>query len=143
MAEKLDRARVAELAIIHAAPLQRAPMQVDRSFELPGRIYAGTVGLFLTYLAIMAAGFPHPEMILPMSIFVLFIVAAFGVPALWVRMKPDNPTPALSWDRFRHDGIVTGSGHLTSGEATVQVLLMPALIVFWGLCVVTIAAFAR
>ena len=38
MAEKLDRARVAELAIIHAAPLQRAPMQVDRSFELPGRI---------------------------------------------------------------------------------------------------------
>ena len=101
------------------------------------------MGLFLTYLAIMAAGFPHPEMILPMSIFVLFIGAAFGVPALWVRMKPDNPTRALSWDRFRYDGISTGSGHLTAGEATVQVLLMPALIVFWGLCVVTIAAFVR
>lgn len=143
MAERLARQLIAEKAIVHEAPVLRRPHQVDRSFELPTGLYAATVGLFLAYLALMGTGFAHPEMILPMAIFVVFIVAGFGVPALWVTMKPESGQTAMSWSRFRRQGIMTQAGHSTAGAATVQVLILPALIFVWGLAVVTIAALVR
>ena len=117
MAEKLTRSAIAAKAIVHAEPALRVPTQVDRSFELPTALYGATVGLFLGYLAIMGLGFAHPEMILPMAIFTLFIVAGFGVPALWVRMNPDSGQQALSWSRFKRDGIQTLTGRLDATAA--------------------------
>jgi len=142
MAERLNRELIAEKAVIHAEAALRAPTEVDRSFELPTGLYAATVGLFLAYLAVMGFGFASPGLILPMAIFTLFIVAAFGVPALWVRMKPENERHALGWSRFVREGIVTQTGRLGAKEATVQVLILPALIFFWGIAVVSIAALA-
>lgn len=143
MAEKLNRIEVAEKAIIHSEAALREPTRVDRSFELPTALYAITVGLFLAYLGVMGFGFRHPEMILPMTIFVFFIVAGFGVPALWVKMKPDNAQRAMSWSRFVHEGIDTLTGRLDAKAATVQVLILPALIFLWGVVTVTIAAIVR
>ena len=144
MVQKLDRATIARQAIVHdAPPAARRNAPLDRSFELPTALYATTVALFLGYIALMAVGFANPEMILPVAIFVLFIVAAFGVPALWVRLQPDNPVRAMTMIRFRENGIETETGHCGAGAASVQVLILPVLLMAWGVAAVTIAAFVR
>jgi hypothetical protein len=143
MAEKLNRQQVAEKAIVHSEHAFQPRSHIDRGFELPTGLYATTVGLYLTYLAVMAAGFSHPEMILPMAAFVIAIVAGFGVPALWVRMKPENPQRPISWSRFLSEGIETLSGRLDAKSATVQVLILPTLIFLWGIATVAIAAIVR
>jgi len=143
MAEKLTRQFIAEKAIVHEAPVLPAATPVDRTFELPTRLYAATVGLFLAYIALMGAGFAHPEMILPVAIFAVFIIAGFGVPALWVRLQPDSGRKAIGWDKFRAEGIMTLTGRCKARDATVQVLILPVLIFAWGVAVVTIAALVR
>jgi hypothetical protein len=143
MAERLTRQLVAEKAIVHEAPVLRAPTTVDRNFELPTALYAATAGLFLATVAVMAIGFASPGIVVPMGIIVVFIAMFFAVPAMWVRMKPDHPGRATSWARFQRDGIMTPFGRCSASAATVQVLILPALIFLWGLATVTIAALVR
>jgi hypothetical protein len=143
MVERLTRQQLAEQAIIHQAPAQRAATTVDRTFELPTALYAGTAGCYLAFLAIMAIGFGNPALILPMAIFVTFIVMAFAVPAMWMRMQPDHPQRLTSWSRFRRQGIMTAFGRSSANTAMVQVLILPVLILLWGFGVVTIAALVR
>jgi len=141
MVQMLTREQIAEQAIIHAvAPAAIRNAALDRSFELPSVLYAITAGLFLAFIGIMAAGFAHPEMILPTAIFALFIIAFFAVPAIWVRMQPENPVRAMSWARFQAKGIQTATGLVDARAATAQVLILPVLIVLWGVAAVTIAA---
>lgn len=64
----------------------------------------------------------------------------FAVPALWTRMGPSNPVGALSWQRFQREGIATLTGRLGARDAAAQVRILPALVFFWGLACVTIAA---
>jgi hypothetical protein len=144
MAQKLNREAIAAQADVHAAmPAAHAAHEVNRTFELPPALYAGTVGCYLAFLGITAAAFGNAGLILPMTIFTFFIVAGFGVPTIWASMDPAKTAKAKSWVRFQRDGINTLTGHNTAGEATVQVLILPALIVVWGLAVVTIAALVR
>lgn len=147
MAEKLSRQLIAEQATVHAEmPVVGAPrhqVDVDRNFGLPTGLYMTTVALFLAYLGVMAFGFGNPHLILPMAIFVLFVVAAFGVPALWAGMKPDHADKPLSWSRLMSEGIGTPHGTCSGGEASALVLLMPMVILGWGIGTVTIAALVR
>jgi hypothetical protein len=113
---------------------------IDRTFELPTALYAATVGLYFAFLAVMAIGFQTREMILPMAVFVIYIVMAFGVPAMWTRMKPANDSKAINWLRFREQGIVTLTGPTKAGDATAQVLILPVLILFWGTATAMMAA---
>ncbi|WP_126172380.1 hypothetical protein [Altericroceibacterium xinjiangense] len=139
MVQAFTREMIAQRALIHSHPvLRNAP--VDRSFELPPVLYAAMVGLFLGFLGVMWLGFANPQLILPMAIFVAFIVCGFGVPALWVRMPPENPVQAKTWDRFRAEGIQTYTGRTSARDATVQMLMLPALIFAWGVATATIAA---
>lgn len=143
MAERLARPRIAEKAIIHEASALHAPTTVDRSFELPTALYVLTALGYLGFLGLTASAFGNPGLILPMAIFVTFIVMFFGVCAIWVRMKPENSRHALGWSRFQANGVRTHTGPVTAGQASVQVLILPALIVVWGFAVVTIAALVR
>lgn len=143
MAERLTRENVAEKAIVHHEQALRTATTVDRSFELPAALYVGTFGCYLAFLATMAVGFGNPNLILPMAIFVTFVVMACAVPAMWMRMKPDHAQSLTSWGRFSRDGIMTAFGRSTAGAATVQVLTLPALILVWGFVTVTIAALVR
>ena len=121
-----------------AAPL-RSQVEHDRNFELPTVLYAATVGLYLTFIAVMFAGFASPGLIVPMAIFAVFIVAGFGVPAVWTRLK-DNRSAPMSMGRFRQAGIMTHTGRLAPRDAAIQMLILPVLIVLWGCATVTIAA---
>ncbi|MGX7926629.1 hypothetical protein ACWPMX_08655 [Tsuneonella sp. HG094] len=138
MSRHLTRELVAETAEVRSELLH--PIAVDRTFELPRALYLTTVGLYLGFVGIMAIGFASPGLLIPMFIFAFFIVAGFGLPAVWTRMRPDHPVGPLAWDRFRHHGISTLTGRLTAGEAAAQMLVLPVLIVMWALICVTIAA---
>lgn len=138
MSQKISSAELAQVAATADAPVLT---KVDRNFGLPNGLYAGTVGLYFAFLAIMTALFMNPELAIPMILFALVIVAGFGICGIWATMNPENDTSPLSWGQFAHRGIQTLSGHLTAGEAAVQVLILPTLIVCWGLAIAVIVAF--
>nr|WP_086493002.1 hypothetical protein [Novosphingobium panipatense] len=141
MTQRLDKQQLRELAVAHEKPVNdRAPTTVDRGFGLPTPIYAATVALYLGFIGVMAVSFLNPELAIPMVIFAGFVVFAFGLVGFWTRMKPENDTVAPDWGQFRARGIETLSGRLTAGEATIQVLMLPVLILGWGLAVAVIVA---
>ncbi|KWV90577.1 hypothetical protein [Erythrobacter sp. YT30] len=131
-------ARIVEGPVVKSAP--RHQVEVDRQFELPKALYAATVGLYLTFCAVMWMGFSSPGLALPMVIFGVFIAAGFGVPAIWTKLK-DNSSEPRTMGEFAEKGIMTHTGRLTARDASVQMLILPSLIVMWGLSVLVIAAF--
>ena len=144
MSEFVTREEILVVASVRQSPGEEHPVvrdSIDRSFELPTGLYAATVGIYLAFLAVMSTCFMNPSLAIPMAVIVLLIVAAFAVPTLWVRMSPENRKLPLTWGNLRGRGIETGSGHLDGGAAVVQVLILPVLILFWGLSVAVIYAF--
>ena len=141
MSKHFIREFVAKQAAIVDAPKQRH--EVDRTFELPKGLYAATVALYLGFLAVMATGLSTPGLIIPMAIFTLFVVAGFGVPAIWARLDPPTASKPISFARLRRDGIQTLTGRLSAKDATVQMLILPVIIFCWGVTTVTIAALVR
>ena len=122
-----------------AAVAPRSQVESDRNFELPTGLYAATAGLYLAFIAVMFAGLGNPALVIPMVIFAVFIVAAFGVPAIWVRLK-GNVSKPLTSGVFAKKGIMTNTGRLAARDATIQMLILPILIVLWGVAAITIAA---
>lgn len=111
-----------------------------RHFDLPVAIHAGFFGLFLAYLGVMFIGFYEPQMILPMAIFVIFTVGFYVVPAMWARVGPDRKAKAMSMQRLLGEGIATHVGWCNGRDAVIQALILPVLILGWGIAVVSIAA---
>lgn len=140
MTQFATRQELAKVAAITAAPEQVIRTEIDRSFELPTGLYVATVALYLGFIAVMASAFMNPGLVMPMVIFALFIVAGFGTPMLWVRMRPEQRQRAMTWQHFRNRGVQTATGHLAGGAAAVQVLILPVLILCWGIAVAIIAA---
>ena len=141
MSKHLTRELVAEQAAIVAAPKPRH--EVDRTFELPKGLYAATVALYLGFLAVMATGLSSPGLVIPMVIFTLFIVAGFGVPAIWAKLAPAPRSRQMSFAQLRRDGIATLTGRLSARDASIQMLILPVIIFCWGVTTVTIAALVR
>lgn len=137
MSERIATHELSQVATVSSAPVQT---KVDRNFGLPTGLFIATAGLYLVFLSTLTAMFGNAELIIPMAVMMGFVVIAFGLAGKWWTMKPDNDTAPLSWGQFSNRGIQTLSGPLNATEASVQVLLLPVLIVFWGLCIAVIAA---
>lgn len=117
----------------------RHQVEVDRNFGLPTTFYGATVGCYLGFLVIVGSAFANPVLAIPMAIFVLFIVAGFGIPAVWTRLAGNTSEPQTLGE-FEARGIMTETGRLAARDATIQVLILPVLLVVWGLAVAVIAA---
>jgi hypothetical protein len=113
---------------------------VNRTFQLPTRLYVATVGFYFAFIAVMAIGFQTREMGLVIAICVIYITMAFGVPSLWARMNPHHESQAVDWASFQRNGIVTMTGHMKAIDASAQVLVLPVLVFFWGAATATLAA---
>ncbi|MBX9796215.1 hypothetical protein [Sphingomonas sp.] len=111
-------------------------------FGLPPLLHAGVFGGFLLYLAIMWAAFGEAQLAIPFVVFVVFIAASFVVPALWARIAP-GPQPKQDWAWFSAHGIDCATGHLSAGGAIAHVMLLPAMVVLWGVAVAIITALGR
>ena len=88
----------------------------------------------------MTAAFGGSGLVIPMAICVVYIVMAFGVPALWTRIGPDDGARHMSWADFRGKGVMTHNGPVDAGAAAAQVLILPLAVLFWGIAVAVIAA---
>lgn len=132
-------ARIVDAPAAAVEAATRHQVEVDRNFEIPTSFYAGTVGLYLAFLGVMAATFGNPGLLIPMVIFAFFIVAGFGIPTVWVRLKGNESKPLGNYD-FRRKGIMTHTGWLAGREAAVQMLILPVLIVLWACAIAVIAA---
>lgn len=129
-----------DLADVAAFSAQPARTRVDRNFGLPTVLFVATVVCYLAFVGLMGALFANPGLAIPLVIFVGIIIAAFGVAGWWAAMQPENDTGPLTWGQFRNRGVQTDTGPLTAGQASVQVLILPVLILFWGVCIAVIVA---
>lgn len=137
MAERISQQDLDRIATVTESPVRT---RVDRNFGLPTGLYIGTVALYLGFIGLMATLFLNGELVIPMVVFAGFVIFAFGLAGKWTQMKPDNDSGPLTWGQLSSRGIQTLSGPLTSSEAAVQVLLLPVLILGWGLAIAVIVA---
>lgn len=135
-----DKIATGEARIVNA-PVKgpRHQVEVDQNFELPTALFGATVACYLGFLGIMLASFAAPMLMIPMVIFAGFIVAGFGVPTIWTRLG-GNKTKPLSMGQFRNEGVMTNTGRCAPRDAAIQMLILPVLIVCWGLAVSIIVA---
>jgi len=137
MSQHVTAAELAAVAHVADAPAQT---RCNRTFELPAALYGITVACYLGFLALMSVLFMNAELVLPMAAFVIAIVGGFGLGYKWVAMKPGNDNPTLTLGQFANRGIQTLSGRLTAAEASAQVLILPVLLVAWGVAIAVIYA---
>jgi hypothetical protein len=129
----------ARVVALPEAEAVRHQVEADRNFGLPSVLYGATVAGYLGFLVIVGSAFANPELAIPMAIFVLFILAGFGIPALWTRLA-GNTSAAQTLGEFEQRGVMTATGRLAARDASIQVLILPVLLVVWGLAVAVIAA---
>ncbi|MCM0000846.1 MAG: hypothetical protein NBV68_15820 [Erythrobacter sp.] len=120
----------------------RHQVEADRNFGLPTALYGATVAGYLGFLLVVGSAFANPALAIPMAIFVVFIIAGFGVPAIWTRLAGNTSAPQTLGE-FEARGIQTATGRLAAKDASIQVLILPVLLVVWGLAVAVIAALVR
>ncbi len=137
MTTHLSTPAIAAIADVRAAPHQTV---VDRTFGLPNLFYRLTVAAYFAFLAVMAVGLAAREMIIPIGVCIVYVTMAFGVPSLWVRMKPVHSSRPISTGQFSLYGIETYTGWVSARDAAIQVLILPVLILFWGIALVIVAA---
>lgn len=123
---------------IVAAPAKRACE--DQSFELPTAIYIAMVTMFAGFIGVLSLAFRGGHMAVVYGVIFAFIAAFFAVPALFPGQAPEESrSRALSLFDFGHRGIATATGRASAREATILVLLLPALILCFGIAVAIIA----
>lgn len=137
MSKLLPAAVLAQAAELSAVPPRT---KIERSFELPVGLYAATVACYFGFLGVLSLALMEPQLVIPMAICIVIVGMFFAVPRLWATMRPDHPAKSLSWGRFKQLGIMTHTGPVTARDATVQVLILPVLILAWACVVVTIRA---
>jgi hypothetical protein len=112
---------------------------VDHGFELPPAIFRAMAALFFGFLAVLTIGLAEPQLVVPMGINFAFLTAFFAVPAIFVGAA-QGKARHMRWSEFMRKGTQTATGHSSGREAAVLILVLPALIFFWALAIVTIVA---
>jgi hypothetical protein len=138
MSKHFDRSVLEHDAAIVPAPAAR-PDRAGHVFDLHPALHIATFGGFAVYLAVMWAAFGEKDLLISFGIFGVFIAAFFFVPAAWARIDV-REGPVAGWSDFMRDGFDCLTGHLTARETMAQVLIMPAMLLFWGVCVALIKA---
>jgi hypothetical protein len=122
------------------APVERAC--TDQSFELPTGLYIAMAAMFSGFIAVLGSAFRGGHMGVAVGVIFAFIAAFFAVPAMFPHLAAGSArSKALNWSEFTNRGIWTATGHSTAREATILVLLLPFLILCFGIAVVAIASF--
>lgn len=125
---------------VSAATAPTLPNRAERTFGLHPALFVATVASYFAFLAILAAAFMNPNLIIPFAIFVAYLVMYFGVPGLWARVVGRPVGRFQSWAEFRSEGMDILTGPIGSGGAIAQVLVLPILIVGFAVAAALIAA---
>jgi hypothetical protein len=129
---------VASCAPASAGP--RLSNRAERTFGLHPALFVATIGSYFAFLAIMAAAFMNPNLLIPFAICVAYLVMYSGVPGLWAKVVGRPVGRFQSWAEFRSEGMDILTGNISSGGAIAQVLVLPILVVGFALALAIIAA---
>ena len=140
MSEYYSRAKLSSVAV--QKPPASIVVRSERVFGLHPSLFIMTIASYFAFLAILGAAFMNPNLILPFAIFVAYIVMAFGVPGLWANVRGRDAGSVQTWAQFRSEGMDIETGHVDSGSAIAQVVVLPFLIVAFAIAVAMIAALA-
>lgn len=136
MTKRIEHAELLAREEIAQHPAPRTGETVG--FELPAAVYGAMAALLFGFMGVLAVGFAAPQMVVPMGINFAFLTAFFAVPVVFSGAG-NAGSRLLRWSEFMRSGIQTATGHSSGGEAIVLVLLLPLLIFFWAMAIVTIA----
>lgn len=128
-------------AFADAAPLP-APLRRNRAdhvFDLHPALHIGLFAGFFAYLGLMWAAFGEKQLAIPFAIFAVFLAGAFIVPGWWARVVPDQGGRKPGWAEFIDEGFVCETGRQSAGGVMVQVLIMPAVLIGWGLFLLVVS----
>ena len=111
-----------------------------RASNFPAGIYIAMATMFTGFVAVLGLAFRGGHMAVVVRRHIRFhrclLCGAGNVSAVAAREKHR----ALSWSEFGDRGIMTATGHSSAREATILVLLLPFLILCFGIAVVAIAS---
>ncbi len=115
------------------------PKPGERAFGLHPAVFGMMGGGFVAYLGLMTATFGagHGMPVL-LAICAVCLIGYFGVPLAFSRVRTGERRRAKSFSGFMAEGVQTATGRLTGGATLAQVLIMPALLVLWGVAVLVI-----
>jgi len=135
-----SRAALQQDAHISSFPPRVARAYAERPFGLHPTLFVGTIAAYAMFLAILGATFMVPALAIPFVIFAVYVVMAFGVPAMWGRMVPRQQGRPQSWQQFRSEGMIIETGPIDSGSAMAQILVLPWLLVAFAAAIAIITA---
>ena len=119
-----------------APPPQRAC--TDQSFELPSGIYVAMAMMFFGFIGALGLAFNGGYMGVVYGVVVAFIAIFFAIPAMFPRMAGSRE--AMSWSSFRYRGIETATGHSSARATIILILVLPFLILCFGIAIALISA---
>ena len=125
------------------APASAGPRlsnRAERIFGLHPALFVATICCYFAFLAILAAVFMNPNLIIPFAIFVVYLAMYSGVPGLWARVAERPVGRFQYWAEFRSEGMDILTGRIASAGAIAQVLVLPFLIVGFAAAIAVIAA---
>ena len=137
MTSHIEHAKLLSREEVVASPAPR--VCPNKGFELPPVLFQAMAALFFGFLAVLWIGLAEPHLIVPMGVNFAFLTAFFAVPAAFVGVTGQEGRP-LAWTEFMRKGIQTATGHSSGSDAAILILILPALIFFWALAIVVIAA---
>ena len=111
-----------------AAPGPLRRNRGERAFDLHPGVHAMVIACWSTFVAVLAATFMGPDLVVPAGILAVSVVALFLTPGLWGRVRPDDGAPKQSWGEFLEEGVDCLTGRLTAGQALAQIMVLPALL---------------
>ena len=122
---------------------QRRFRPAARDFEFHPRVFALMGGGFAAFVGLMAANFRGGHgMPLVLAICAVCLIGYFAVPYAFSKVETGDPARRDSWVAFMRKGVMTGSGHASGGAVLAQALIMPAMLVLWGMAVLVIKSMA-
>ena len=134
-AELFDKARIV------AAPVALKRNRGDYTFDLHPGLHAMVVGAYFAFLAILCTAFMGEGLVIPTAICVIGVISLFLTPALWARVQPKDDLRRQSWAEFLDEGVDCYTGHLTSGEAMAQILVLPGMLLGLAAFIAVVGAF--
>ena len=134
---RIDQAKLLASEEVVESPTARACQ--DQSFELPTGVYVAMALMFAGFVTVLAFAF-HGSMAVSYGVIFAFLAMFFAVPSLFPKMANGGSARALEWREFSSRGIDTATGRTSATSATVLVLVLPFLILCFGIAVALIAA---
>lgn len=133
---------IAQAELVASDQIAHAPSErscSDQTFGLPTGIYLAMAIMFAGFIAVLSIAF-NSQMAVAYGVILAFLGMFFAVPSLFPGMAGQYRKRALRWQEFVEGGIDTATGWTSAGSATVLVLLLPFLILCFGIAIAVIAA---